>query len=154
MPTIQERVDAAYGAGEYKIEERTEGGTKRLVMATCPEHSWFITTADNLIYNAGCKKCRGVNPRGYPIRRREEIAAKRGRPPLVYSLYVRSVDDSRIEVDLLPSDPTWPCLYVSQFHDRALAYAALGLIRKGFEMRRDNLAGIVELIEAIPARRV
>ena len=153
MLNIQERVDAAYGPGEYVVNEQTVSGTKRRVMVTCPDHSWFITTPDNLIYNAGCKKCRGVNPRGYPIRKRAERGGARGRPARTYTLYVRSGPGDRLEVGVASDPLASASLYERAFTDRNIARAAFGLVRKCFDFNRSNLAAIVALLESVPTSR-
>lgn len=153
MPSLQERVDAAYGAGEYFVNPQTVAGTNMRVMVTCPDHSWFITTPDNLIYNAGCKQCRGVHPRGYPIRKRDGVGRAVGRPARTYTVYIRSAPDDRLEVGVISDPPAAACLYERAFKDRNIARAAFGLVRKCFDFDRSNLAAIVALLESAPIGR-
>jgi len=151
MQTLQDKIDNAYGLGQYIVEPKTVRGSKDKIMITCPQHGWFITTPDNLVYNAGCKKCRGVNGRGYPIKKRQNGTAQLGRPRSVYALFIEASNSNGLTAGVASPAPARPCLYVKEFTDRKACYAALNLVRKAFTLRREDLQDIAALVDMIPA---
>lgn len=151
MNKFIEKVEAAYGIGAYDLSSVEFVGNDTPVIVVCPDHGPFSITPDNLVYNAGCKKCRGTNPRGYPIPVRGRYpgrGSKRGPKPKEYSLYIHDIGGQFLKVGITEDDVEkrrvaierssiyqHTVVYVKVFKTRKLCLAAEKLIKALYPMR-------------------
>ena len=136
----------------YDLRAVVYAGTKTPVTIICPDHGAFEVTPDAFIYSGGCKRCRGIHPRGYPARRRGgvEIKKKRipGPKPEAHTFYIHqvsggflkigitsgNVESRRIQIELA-SDFNHAVIFTRTFLNRPLCAAIERAIKKAFRMR-------------------
>lgn len=151
MSKFIRKVEAAYGVGAYEMSNVEFVGNDTPVTIVCPEHGPFSITPDNFVYNAGCKKCRGVHSRGYPIPvrgRHPARGSKRGPKPKEYSFYIHDISGQFLKVGITEDDvekrrvaiersSTYrhTIVYVKVFKTRKLCLAAEKLIKALYPMR-------------------
>lgn len=76
MMNLKERIKEEYDNG-YDLSKTVFKGSTQPINIVCPDHGVFTTTPNNLIYNRGCKQCRGVHTRGYPKKLNKGIIPKK-----------------------------------------------------------------------------
>lgn len=151
MSKFISRIEAAYGAGAYDLSKAVFKWGDTPVTVVCPEHGEFTMTPDTLIYTGGCRQCRGVNPRGYPIKVRERYpnrGTRRGPKPKEYSLYIHDINGQFLKVGITDGDVEkrrvaiecasiyrHTVVYVRVFKTRKLCLAAEKLIKALYPMR-------------------
>lgn len=103
MERFKQRVIEAYGGDFYDFSKVVFVGNNTPVTVTCPDHGDFTITPDNLIYNAGCKSCRGVHKRGYPVPVRERSpnrGNKTGPKPAEYNFYIHYFGEDYLKIGI------------------------------------------------------
>jgi len=94
--SLLERLKKEYGE-EYDFSKTDLAVRAVPVTVTCPDHGDFEITLDNLIYNAGCYRCRGVHPRGYPKSKQRGISSR--------WFYIHSTNSDFIKIGVTVDDP-------------------------------------------------
>lgn len=82
-----------YSIDAYRYDRAVYINGKTPMIVTCPDHGDFPITPDNFLYRAGCTKCRGVHPRGYPAQRDKVEKRKPGRTTGELRLILTRKDD-------------------------------------------------------------
>lgn len=106
---LMKKVTAKYSNGYKYVEQVLHNGRPSLKV-TCPDHGDFMITEHNFLFYRGCKLCKGKHFRAFPNAYKfeedhvpDEIYENATAIKSRYSVYVRRVSDSYVQVDYMLS---------------------------------------------------
>jgi len=150
------RLEGEYGNG-YFFDPANFHNMSTPLDVVCPDHGVFVTTPANLIYNAGCPKCRGVDARGYPARRGKGDNPKKrpGRVPRVkyYHFYIIRISPDEIKFGVSPDVITPPPAFVRTFRNDYRCNAIKRIMKSAFKTtitHSKHYDDIVKIINSFP----